>query len=203
MLALVDGEPRMLSLKQALRVFLEHRLEVVRRRSEYDLARAQEREHILAGLKIALENLDEVIQIIRGARDADQAHQRLQKRFKLRARAILDMPLKRLSSLERKKVDQEHREVLKRIKQLESLLRSPKKMRGVITDELAALKERYGDRRRTSSPKLPKASRPGFSLPPTWRQIKMYGSCWGPKDRCRARLRPACRRSPVPARRNL
>ncbi len=152
MLALVDGEPRMLSLKQALRVFLEHRLEVVKRRSEYDLARAQEREHILAGLKIALENLDEVIQIIRGARDADQAHQRLQKRFQLseaQARAILDMPLKRLSSLERKKVDQEHRDVLKRIKELESLLRSPKKMRAVITDELAALKERYGDRRRT------------------------------------------------------
>jgi DNA gyrase subunit A len=91
MLALVDGEPRMLTLKQALRVFLDHRLEVVKRRSEYDLARAEEREHILAGLRIALKNLDEVIQLIRSAKDAEQANTRLQKKFELsepQARAI-------------------------------------------------------------------------------------------------------------------
>ncbi|MDF1499555.1 MAG: DNA gyrase subunit A [Anaerolineales bacterium] len=152
MLALVDGEPRMLGLKQALKVFLEHRLEVVKRRTEYDLKRAKEREHILAGLKIALDNLDEVINLIRKAQDAEQAHQRLQKQLKLseiQAQAILDMPLKRLSSLERKKIVEEHKEILKSIKELESLLRSPKRMRAAISDELAALKDTYGDRRRT------------------------------------------------------
>ena len=152
MLALVDGEPRMLTLKQALRVFLDHRLEVVKRRSEYDLARAKEREHILAGLRIALKNLDEVIQLIRSAKDAEQANTRLQKKFELRepqARAILDMPLRRLSSLERKKIDQEYKEIQTRIKELESLLRSPKRMRGAISQELSDLKTNYGDRRRT------------------------------------------------------
>ncbi|MGD8865862.1 MAG: DNA gyrase subunit A [Anaerolineales bacterium] len=152
MLALVDGEPRMLGLKQALKVFLEHRLEVIKRRTEYDLARAKEREHILAGLKIAIDNLDEVIALIRKSKDAEQAHQRLQKKFKLseiQAQAILDMPLKRLSSLERKKIVQEHKEIKKLIKELESLLRSPKKMRTAISDELSALKDTYGDRRRT------------------------------------------------------
>ncbi len=152
MLALVDGEPRMLGLKQALKVFLEHRLEVVKRRTEYDLTRAKDREHILAGLMIALDNLDEVIDLIRKAKDAEQAHQRLQKKFKLseiQAQAILDMPLKRLSSLERRKIAQEHKDIQKRIKELESLLRSPKKMRTAISDELSDLKEKYGDRRRT------------------------------------------------------
>jgi DNA gyrase subunit A len=152
MLALVDGEPRMLSLKQALKVFLEHRLEIVKRRTQYDLERAREREHILAGLKIAIDNLDEVIDLIRKAKDSEQAHQRLQKKFKLseiQAQAILDMPLKRLSSLERRKIAQEHKDIQKRIKELESLLRSPKKMRTAISDELNELKDKYSDRRRT------------------------------------------------------
>jgi DNA gyrase subunit A len=152
MLALVDGEPRMLGLKQALKVFLEHRLEVVKRRTQYDLERAMEREHILAGLKIAIDNLDEVIDLIRKAKDSEQAHQRLQKKFKLseiQAQAILDMPLKRLSSLERRKIVQEHKDIQKRIKALESLLRSPKKMRTTISDELSELKDKYSDRRRT------------------------------------------------------
>ncbi len=152
MLALVDGEPRMLSLKQALRVFIEHRFLVVRRRIEFELVRAQEREHILAGLQIALDALDEVIDLIRKARDAEHAHQRLMARFKLsevQAQAILDMPLRRLANLERKKVSQELKEVQLRIKELETLLRSEKKLRALISQELTELKEKYGDRRRT------------------------------------------------------
>jgi len=152
MLALVDGEPRMLGLKHALRVFLDHRMEIVRRRSEFDLARAQEREHILTGLRTALGNLDEVIQMIRTAKDAEQAHKRLMQRLKLselQAQAILDMPLKRLSSLERRKIDQEYKSVTGQIKELEALLRSKVKMRNLIAQELKDLREQYGDRRRT------------------------------------------------------
>ncbi|HEY44159.1 MAG TPA: DNA gyrase subunit A [Anaerolineae bacterium] len=151
-LALVDGEPRLLNLKQALRVYLEHRLEVTHRRTQFDLTKAREREHILAGLRIALKNLDEVIKMIRTAKDVDQARERLQHRLKLtsiQANAILDMPLRRLSSLERKKIDQEYRELHARIKELEELLRSKKKMRLLIAQELRELKSQYGDRRRT------------------------------------------------------
>ena len=152
MLALVDDEPRTLSLKQSLRVYLDHRLEVTRRRSLHDLEQARERAHILAGLRLALQHLDEVVQLIRAAHDVDQARLRLMKRFKLsdlQARAILDMPLRRLAALERKKIDQEHKEMLARIAELESLLASEKKMRGHIADELRRLKAEFGDRRRT------------------------------------------------------
>ena len=152
LLALVEDEPRLLSLKQALRVYLEHRLEVTRRRSQYDLARAQERAHILAGLRLALQHLDEVIQLIRSSPDADQARQRLMKRYKLsdlQARAILDMQLRRLASLERKKIDQEYKETLAQIDELESLLASDRKMRAHVGGELRQLKDRFGDRRRT------------------------------------------------------
>jgi len=152
MLALVDGEPRMLSLKQALRVFLDHRLEVVKRRSEYDLARAKEREHLLVGLRIALKNLEDVIQMIRTSRDPDQASQRLQQRLKLsdvQAQAILNMPLRRLSNLERKNIEKEYKEILDQIKSLEILLRAPKKMRNLITQELLEIKNTFSDRRRT------------------------------------------------------
>ena len=162
MLALVDGEPRMLSLKQALRVFLEHRLEVVKRRSEHDLARAKEREHILTGLRIALKNLDDVIQTIRTSRDPDQASQRLQQRLKLsatQAQAILNMPLRRLSSLERKNIEKEYKEILAQIKTLESLLRSPKKMRNLIVEELAEIKVSFSDRRRTMIAQTTKGKR--------------------------------------------
>ncbi len=151
-LALVDGQPRLLSLKQSLKVYLEHRLEVVRRRSEFDLARNRARAHILEGLRTAIKHLDEVIQTIRDSRDADQAGSRLQKRFKLsleQTRAILDMPLRRLASLERKKLDQEYKDVNQQIEALEALLGSEKKMRTTIADELKAVKEKYGDRRRT------------------------------------------------------
>ncbi len=152
MLALVDGEPRMLSLKQALRVYLEHRLTIIRRRSEYDLTRAQERAHILEGLRIALKNLDEVISLIRNAPDVETARERLIKRFKLsepQAQAILDMQLRRLAALERKKIDEEYKELQAQIKGLEALLRSPLKMRQVVADELRQVKETYADRRRT------------------------------------------------------
>lgn len=152
MLALVDGQPRLLSLKQALTVYLDHRLEVVRRRSEYELARTEERAHILEGLRLALDNLDDVIQTIRSAKDVPTANRRLQKVFDLtevQATAILDMPLRRLASLERRKIDSEYKAATKRIKQLNALLASPRKMRGLIAEELQAVKERFGDRRRT------------------------------------------------------
>lgn len=152
MLALVDGEPRHLSLKQALRVFIEHRLEIIRRRSEYDLEKARQRAHILEGLLVALRNLDEIIALIRKSPDADVARDRLMKRFKLsqiQAQAILDMPLRRLAALERKKIEEEYKELQAIIKGLEELLRSPKKMRQVIDQELEQVKETFGDRRRT------------------------------------------------------
>ncbi len=162
MLALVDGEPRMLSLKQALRVFLEHRLEVVKRRSEYDLARAKAREHLLVGLRIALNNLDDVIQMIRTSRDPDQASQRLQQRLKLsdvQAQAILNMPLRRLSNLERKNIEKEYKEIINQIKTLESLLRSPKKIRNLITQELTGIKNTFSDRRRTMITRMKQGKR--------------------------------------------
>jgi DNA gyrase subunit A len=152
LLALVEGEPRLLSLKAALRVFIEHRLEIIRRRSEYDLERARARAHILEGLRIALQNLDEIIDLIRKSPDVDTAKTRLIKRFKLseiQAQAILDMPLRRLAALERKKIEDEYKEVLAQIKELEGLLHSAKKMRGVVSDELLKVKEAFNDGRKT------------------------------------------------------
>ena len=152
MLALVDGEPRMLTLKQALRVYLEHRLTIVKKRTKFDLERARRRAHILEGLRVALKNLDAVIDLIRKAQNADTARRALMKRFKLteiQATAILDMPLRRLSGLERKKIDLEYREVSKQIKGLEALLKSPRKMRQVVSEELNEIKETFGDQRRT------------------------------------------------------
>lgn len=152
LLALVDNEPRLLSLKQALRVYLEHRLVVIRRRSEYDLERARQRAHLLEGLRIAIANLDEVIKLIRNSPDVDQARERLIKRFKLsqiQAQAILEMPLRRLAALERRKIDEEYKELQQTMKDLEALLRSPRKMREVVQAELLEMKQRYGDRRRT------------------------------------------------------
>ncbi|MBN1427386.1 MAG: DNA gyrase subunit A [Anaerolineae bacterium] len=153
MLALVDSEPRMLSLKHALRVYLEHRFEVVRRRSEYVLERARERAHILEGYLVALDNLDEVIDLIRRSRTVETARDNLRKRFKLseiQAQAILDMPLRRLAALERKKIEDEYKEKRNLICYLEELLKDPQMMRDVIKQELAALKELYVDRRRTT-----------------------------------------------------
>ncbi|HEX5840166.1 MAG TPA: DNA gyrase subunit A [Anaerolineales bacterium] len=152
LLALVDGEPRTLTLKQALRVYIEHRLTVIKRRAEFDLEKAKQRAHILEGYLIALKNLDEVVSIIRAAPDVDTARTKLMKRFKLselQATAILDMQLRRLAALERKKIDTEYKELTAVIKQLTELLKSPKKMRGVVAEELVKVKELYGDRRRT------------------------------------------------------
>jgi len=152
LLALVNNEPRMLTLKQALRVFLDHRLDIIRKRSAYDLARAKERAHILEGLRVALKNLDEVIRLIRGAKDTDEARAKLQKRFKLsevQANAILDMPLKRLAALEREKIELEYREKVALIKQLEKILASPKLLRQVLVDDLLRVKKLYADPRRS------------------------------------------------------
>jgi len=152
MLALVDGQPRLLTLKQALRVYLEHRMEIVRRRSEYDLEKAKARAHILEGLLKALDNLDEVIAIIRKSRNSDTAKTNLMKSLKItdiQAQAILDMPLRRLAALEAKKIKDEYKEKLAIIKKLESLLASPKKIRVLIAEELTNIKMEYNDPRRT------------------------------------------------------
>ena len=157
LLALVDGEPRLLSLKQALRVYLVHRLEVVKRRSEYDLRKAEERLHILEGLRIAIKNLDDVISIIRASADSDQAKAKLIRRFKLseiQAQAILDLPLKRLASLERKKIEQEYKELLELVKTLQGLLKSEAKRRIVVENELTEIRVKYADRRKTQIVRL-------------------------------------------------
>ncbi len=151
-LALVHNEPRLLSLKQCLRVYLEHRLEVIRRRSEFDLARARERAHILEGLLKALDKLDQTIAIIRKSRTVETARENLRTELKIseiQAQAILDMQLRRLAALERKKIDDEYSEKVKLIKYLEGLLQSAPKMREVIADELNTMKQAYGDPRRT------------------------------------------------------
>lgn len=152
LLALVDGQPRVLTLKQALRVYLEHRLEIVRRRSEYDLEKARNRAHILEGLLIALDNLDAVIDTIRRSRTVETAKANLEKNFKLsemQAQAILDMQLRRLAALERRKIQDEHKEKLQLIKFLERLLSKPELMRAAIKEELLAVCEKYADVRRT------------------------------------------------------
>lgn len=152
MLALVDGEPRLLSLKRALQHFLEHRQKVINRRTQFELEKSRARAHILEGLLIALANLDEVIKTIRESRDADLAKERLIKRFKLselQAVAILDMQLRRLAALERQKIEDEQREILARIAYLEDLLANPKKILDVIKNDLTELVEKYGDNRRT------------------------------------------------------
>ncbi len=152
MLALVDGEPRLLPLKQAMVWFIEHRREVIRRRSEFELRKARERAHILEGLLLALQHLDEVIQLIRRSRSADTARKNLMKRFKLtevQAQAILDMPLRRLAALERRKLEEEYRELQRRIRELEDLLAHPGKILQVIREELQELARKYGDERRT------------------------------------------------------
>ncbi|MGZ8481034.1 MAG: DNA gyrase subunit A [Candidatus Limnocylindria bacterium] len=151
-LALVDGQPQTLGLKKMLEHYIAYRREVVRRRTEFDLARAQERAHIHEGLKIALDNLDEVIATIRAAADVDAARSALVARFKLtevQANAILEMQLRRLAALERKKIEDEYRSVIQLISELEDLLANPRKILQVIKDELAELVRKYGDDRKT------------------------------------------------------
>ena len=152
MLAIVEGRPKLLSLKDALQVFLKHRREVVVRRTVYDLRKAEERLHILAGLKIAIEHLDEAIGIIRAAVDPATARQRLMATFalsQLQAQAILDMRLQRLTGLERDKVVAEYAETEKAIVGYRAILADEREVAKIIADELRALREKYGDERRT------------------------------------------------------
>jgi DNA gyrase subunit A len=152
MLALVDGEPRLLTLKRALQVYLQHRQQVIERRSRFELDKARARLHILQGLLIALANLDEVIKTIRESPDADLAKERLVSRFKLselQAQAILDMQLRRLAALERQKIQDEHQQLLEHIAYLEDLLAHPRKILDVIKADLLEMVEKYGDKRRT------------------------------------------------------
>ena len=151
-LALVNEEPRLLPLKRALQFYLEHRQEVITRRTQYDLDKAKHRAHILDGLLIALANLDDVIETIRESEDADIAKERLMTRFKLsdvQAQAILDMQLRRLAALERQKILDEHKEVMAEIEYLEDLLAHPKKILEIIRTDLNEIAEKYGDERRT------------------------------------------------------
>src|SRR3982751_3461399 len=152
MLALVGGKPKVLPLRDVLGHYIDYRKEVIIRRTRYELARAEARAHILEGLKIALDNLDKVIKTIRESKDTDTARIRLIESFKLsriQAQAILDMRLQQLTGLERKKIEDEYEDLLKTIARLKGILGDPKKVIGIIQTELAELKEKYGDERRT------------------------------------------------------
>ena len=153
MLALDGGiQPRIMNLKAVLEAYVKHRQEVVRRRTEYDLLRAKERAHILKGLKIALDNLDAVIKTIKASKDKDEAKQNLMKKFRMddiQAQAVLDMRLQQLANLEAKKITDELKEKLALIKALEEILESPKRILGIIKEEVASLREKHGDERKT------------------------------------------------------
>ncbi len=152
MLALVDGQPRVLNLKEMIHYYVKHRHEVVLRRTKFELAEAEKRAHILEGLKIALDNLDAIIKLIRNAKDGDEAREGLMTKFKLsdlQAKAILDMRLQRLTGLERQKIEDEYREVIKQIEQLNAILASEKLQYKLIKDELKQIRKEYGDERRT------------------------------------------------------
>jgi len=163
MLALVDGEPRLLSLKRSLQHYVDHRIDVITRRTDYLLRIARERAHILEGLRIALEHLDEVIALIRAADSAEDARGKLIARFGLterQAQAILDMQLRRLAALERQKIEDEYRSLQEQIAFYELLLADPVRILGIVKEEVLALKEKFGDRRRTQI--VPQAAE-GFS----------------------------------------
>jgi DNA gyrase subunit A len=153
MLALVDGQPRTIRLKAVLEHYINFRREVIRRRSQFDLEKAREREHILQGYLTALQHLDEVIQTIRRAQSAEQAKERLMRApFRLserQAQAVLDMQLRRLARLERQKIEDEFTEVIQRINYLEDLLANPRKIDFLIKEDALELKKKYGDERRT------------------------------------------------------
>jgi DNA gyrase subunit A len=152
MVALVNGVPQTLSLKMILEEYVKHRAEVIKRRTQYDLNKAKDREHILLGLKKALDHIDKIIKLIRAAKDVPTAHAALMKEFKfsiVQAQAILDMRLQKLAGLERKKIEEELKEVQGIIKELEAILKSKKKMMGIVKSELAAMAEKFGDERRT------------------------------------------------------
>lgn len=153
MLALVDGiQPRVLSLKNLLEEYIKHRETVIRRRTQYDLDRAKDRAHILQGLRIALSKIDEVIKTIKKSKDKDEARLNLMNGFKLselQASAILEMRLQQLANLERLKIEEEYDEKMKLIKELEAILKSDKRIRTLVKEEVADIKKRFGDERRT------------------------------------------------------
>ncbi|MBU1662282.1 MAG: DNA gyrase subunit A [Chloroflexi bacterium] len=152
LLALVNGEPRLLSIKRALYLYIEHRLDVLTRRTQFELEKARARAHILKGLLIALANLDEVIRTIRQSPNADIAKERLIASFDLsdkQAQAILDMQLRRLAALEQQKIEDEHQELADRMASLEDLLAHPKKLLVMIKEDLQDIAEKFGDERRT------------------------------------------------------
>ena len=152
MLALVDGQPQTLPLRSVLAHYIEHRREIIRRRTEFDLEKARARAHILEGLKIALDHLDAVIKTIRESADVDVARANLMSRFdlsELQAQAILDMRLARLAALERKKIEDEYLSVIQLIAELEDILANPARVLGIIKDELGELKRKYAGERRT------------------------------------------------------
>jgi len=152
-LALVNGEPRTLTLKRALHIFIDHRIEVITRRTQFELDKARARAHILEGYMIALANIDEVIKTIREAPDAETARERLMTRFslsELQAQAILDLQLRRLAALERMKIEEETKQIREHIAYLEDLLANPGKILGLIREDTLEIAEKYGDERRTS-----------------------------------------------------
>jgi len=152
MLALVDNRPRVLNLRQILGYYIDHRKVVIRRRTQFELDKALKRAHILEGLKIALKFIDRIIKTIKASKSTEQAKERLMKEFDLsdlQAQAILEMQLQRLTALERDKIDAEYAELLKKIETCRAILASEKKVEAIIKEELAELKKRYGDERRT------------------------------------------------------
>jgi DNA gyrase subunit A len=152
MLALVDGAPKVMGLKEMLRHFVDHRHAVITKRTEFELAEAQAREHILEGLKIAVDHIDEVIKIIRGSKDVEAADAALRERFTLsekQSKAILDMRLAKLTGLEREKLDEELKEIRALIKDLKGLLASRERRMGILKQELEELERKFGDERRT------------------------------------------------------
>ncbi|OUP48800.1 DNA gyrase subunit A [Lachnoclostridium sp. An181] len=153
MLALVNNEPKVLNLLDMLKYYLQHQEEVVTRRTEYDLNKAEERAHILKGLLIALDHIDEVIRIIRGSKNVQTAKEELMRQFELtevQAQAIVDMRLRALTGLEREKLENEYAELIKKIEELKAILADRKVLLGVIKEEILIIAEKYGDERRTS-----------------------------------------------------
>ena len=152
MLALVNNAPKVLNLKEILQKYLEHRFDVVTRRTQFELDKAERRAHILEGFKIALDNIDEVIRIIRGSKDANEARESLMNKFaftEIQAKAILDMRLQRLTGLERDKIDNEYNELMLLIEELRSILMDDSKKYRIIKEEVIKIKEEFGDKRRT------------------------------------------------------
>lgn len=152
MIALVEGEPQLLNLQRFLELFVEFRQEVIIRRTEFRLAKAREREHILEGLMIALDNLDEVINTIRNSKDADTAKNALMQKFKLSERqaiAILDMQLRKLAALERQKIEDEYKAIKETIKELITIIETPEKVLDIVINEISEIAEKFGDKRKT------------------------------------------------------